>query len=198
GDTVLGTARTDVTGLATLNYTWEDSDIFNVSASYSSISDDLTMFVKDKNNLLSFNTWSGSDYSKTANYINKSDSVSISSSALNHYIGERSFLVNIGSATGYQFIDLETILECSQGDKFTLSARILSLMSCYLTIMEIRASPYAQEGISVIIQPSDSFQEYNISHTLSLTGDLYVGVRIASSSTSGVIYIDDIKLIKEE
>ena len=49
GSTVLGTAYTDCTGTATLSYTWTVSDIFTLTASYGNLSDDLTMFVKDKN-----------------------------------------------------------------------------------------------------------------------------------------------------
>lgn len=49
GNTVLGTAYTDCNGDATITYTWADSDIFNVTAQVGqSLSEDITMFVKDK------------------------------------------------------------------------------------------------------------------------------------------------------
>lgn len=48
GNTVLGTAYTDCNGDATMTYTWADSDIFNVTAQVGqSLSEDITMFVKD-------------------------------------------------------------------------------------------------------------------------------------------------------
>ena len=64
GNTVLGTAYTDCNGDATMTYTWADSDIFNVTAQVGqSLSEDITMFVKDKNRNYLF-----LDYAVTANH----------------------------------------------------------------------------------------------------------------------------------
>lgn len=90
GNTVLGTAYTDCTGDATITYSWADSDIFNVSANIdSSLSEDITMFVKDKNNLVSHNVWSGTDYKKNTEDLSPSN-VQISSTTEWGINGERS------------------------------------------------------------------------------------------------------------
>lgn len=64
GNTVLGTAYTDCSGVATITYTWADSDIFNVTAQVGqSLSEDLTMFVKDKDiNYLTYDIGVSSNY----------------------------------------------------------------------------------------------------------------------------------------
>lgn len=64
GTTLLGMDATDSNGISTFSHRVTEADIYDVHAVVrgTHAGDDIRMFVKDKNNLIPVNLWSGSDF----------------------------------------------------------------------------------------------------------------------------------------
>ena len=70
GTTLIGIDATDSNGVSTFSHRVTEADIYDVHAIVrgTHAGDDIRMFVKDKNNLYSYNIWSGTDLNKSIQY----------------------------------------------------------------------------------------------------------------------------------
>jgi len=187
GNTVLGTAYTDCNGDATMTYTWADSDIFNVTAQVGqSLSEDITMFVKDKNNLLTHNQWTGTDVTHDTTGFTPFNST-IESSISYSSNGNRSLKVTVEN-TGYKDVRLYPPSTLSTGITVICSVKILNPNGrVYVRIYE------NNDQFSVVDVPvSREWQLITVTQTL--TSELQQ-LNVASSSTPNEYYVDDISLV---
>ena len=94
GTTLIGVDATDNNGVSTFSHRVSEADIYDVHAVVrgTHAGDDIRMFVKDKNNILSMNLWSGGAYlhNITDIYNNTSREVSVSNDWSSK--GDESFL----------------------------------------------------------------------------------------------------------
>ena len=65
---IIGTGITNQSGVASYTKVYTESTICDVKAKIGTQEGDITMFVKDKNNLLDYNQWSCGDYSENLNF----------------------------------------------------------------------------------------------------------------------------------
>lgn len=183
GNTVLGTAYTDCNGDATITYTWADSDIFNVTAQVEqSLSEDITMFVKDKNNLWNHNVWSGTDYTHNTNDFTKNEN--LTSSTEWSYNGKRSLKLTRRTEehNGYT---TEHYTDLPKGD-YLFTLKIYSPINTGGSI-----TLFCSEG-NVTAQYPKNEDTQTIS--ISVTDKTVIGFRISLYSSLQSVWIDDIKI----
>ena len=79
GTTLIGIDATDSNGVSTFSHRVTEADIYDVHAIVrgTHAGDDIRMFVKDKNNLVNHNIWSGTDYLKNTSGIVTSPSIHV-------------------------------------------------------------------------------------------------------------------------
>ena len=155
------------------------------------------MLVKDNDNKLSFNTWSGTDYLKTAPYAQKSAGITIDSSDDYSFNGEHSFKITCLESNPYNFVDLEKINNVIKGDLITLTAYVKTNTPCILSIFEFESTASGHSGVSnVNIPVSNEFMDFQVSKNLIYNNVQYIAVRLVVTNNTGTTYVDNIKISK--
>ena len=152
-------------------------------------SDDLTMFVKDKENLYNYNLWSGTDYNKSLTY--KTDyitghSISVSSSNEHSSKGDYSIKIIPNEEAWVRFP--LNITSDYVGKTAHFSAKVYTNVSCtaYLLLFN-NDSQLSMKSVG--INSNLDFELINLSSSIvENTNLIYFNIL----SDRGVIYIDDL------
>lgn len=142
--------------------------------------------MKDTNNILPYNLWSGSDYENTITYASKTGSFEAIPS--NEYcdIGEQSY--KITSAEHNDYMRLYEQSNLSIGDEITFSTTILNVSN---GVVIVRISD-TENPVDIDVSPSSIPQRVSVSKTLTTT----VCRAIIYFRGSGDCYLDNNTLIK--
>lgn len=172
GNTVLGTARTDVYGDATITYTWADSDIFDVTALVSqNLSEDLTMFVKDNSlDYLFYDIGTTSNHNE--NYV---------SGVQVNYTPDGEILTNNLSGNKYYLCNLN---EASSDTRDTYDFQ--SPLKIEFEVLELKglASVYCANNSSPVgTDHQNIVSTGKFSKTITLSGDLSIGFKLRYGSS---------------
>ena len=183
---IIGTGITNQNGVASYTKIYTESTICDVKAKIGTEEGDITMFVKDKINLLNYNLWSCGDYLKNTNghaSINEGLSVEISSDyKLN---GEYSFKY-ASSLNQYQGVSFPIMTLPDNTSKATLSLTVLNLTGGN---MEIRLIENGNKTITV--PPSETSQEITIEKDVTTTS---IQITFIFRSANITAYIDNMRL----
>ena len=195
GTTLIGIDATDSNGVSTFSHRVTEADIYDVHAIVrgTHAGDDIRMFVKDKNNIISHNNWSGTDYLKNISIISIGSKLTAESSTDYNVNGERSYKLT-NPLQGGDSVILEKILgDFKQGTSITLSSKLF--------VKNTRSVLYLQGGVegssasnlsTVSLSENNSFGDASINIVLESDLDyLQIAVMVVDE---GVTYIDDICL----
>ena len=155
-------------------------------------SDDLTMFVKDKDNLAEFNIWSGTDYLNNTDGVHSGHIQKLSSSSDFSVNGNNSFKINFDE-TGFLYINFINI-NVVPDESYSASIKVYTNNNKPFVFRLIE--PLNTHVKDVQISSMDSIQTVMINNfTTNTTGSLRLQVNNNNGSI-GVIYVDEIILIK--
>ena len=183
---IIGTGITNQNGVASYTKIYTESTICDVKAKIGTEEGDITMFVKDKNNLLTHNQWAGTDVTHDTTGFAPFNST-IESSISYSSNGNRSLKVTVDN-TGYKDVRLYPPSPLSTGITVICSVKILNPNGrVYVRIYE------NNDQFSVVDVPV-SMEWQLITVTRTLTSELKQ-LNVASSSTPNEYYVDDISLV---
>ena len=154
-------------------------------------------YVKDKNNLASFNQWSGGGYSHNTNGLIVYDINPITVTVDNNYStnGDSCFKIESqGKQWGYTDVVFN---DFNIGEKIQASLDILPLQSsCILNIFAVTASENIMVS-AVTIPQNSTFQTYSISSIAIPEGTTDVRIRVLQNTANpSVLFMDNIIINK--
>lgn len=192
GNTVLGTAYTDCTGDATITQIWEDSDIFDVTATVGeNLSEDITMFVKDNKNLFSYNIFSGSDYLKNVSDVTcRQQGQKIVSSDEWSFTGNRSFKITLeGDAFQWCLFPVYNF----DGTNISISLKVYCPNgSCDIWLVEVKNDSLKKSSVRA---PSEhTVQTIELTRNLEFENPDYIGIRVNLLNVGDIVFVDDLSL----
>lgn len=190
GTTLLGIDATDSNGVSTFSHRVTEADIYDVHAVVrgTHAGDDIRMFVKDKDNLLTHNQWSCTDYLKNTTGFTHSPYCTIESSTEYSVNGERSLKVNkTEDGNAYARIELndsflEKIINIT-GNVKTISGQV------YFQLLEINGGIINTSQISI---PGGSDDEFSLTLQTG-TENTQIILQIIYFDYNG-IFLDNLKL----
>ena len=190
-DKLIGSGITNSNGVASLSKVYTDSVICDVTAKIGTQTSDLTMFVKDKLNLLSYNSWSGGDYlKKTEGFMVMNGAVTLSDE---HYNGNYSFylLRNVSSNNNCSLRFLYNYKFAQEYDGRTVLFRAkIYTPNNYARIQIYNGSQY----IEAQLPQNDKFEEITITTTIDYQKSYQFSINIHQNIDA---YIDDVELIPQ-
>lgn len=144
--------------------------------------------MKDTNNLLDYNVWSGTDYTENTSGINKNTISRIESTNQYAKIGEHSLKIINEDTTGSSKSVRPFTIPCSANTNYTLSLDILN-KSIYTVTVRLYYSEtnYTQ----IVVNPSYNMQTVNLSHTVPHDGNLICMIILNRQFT---IFVDNMEL----
>ena len=154
-------------------------------------SDDLTMFVKDKNNLFSHNVWSAGEIN---NSLSQFDTYNITATITEEYsfIGHSSIKITPNfTKEGYINVGGNNLFN-EKGKTVILTVDVYSSINCKLVIYD-RTDTYNASSINI---PADTPGTYHVSRQIS-DNAIYEWYRVTSpipNSESDFIYVDNWRL----
>ena len=144
--------------------------------------------IKDKNNLVSYLLWSGSDYSD--NFTNIISGCSLKRSSFKPVNGDCDIEV-ISTVEGYQHVRLGS-LDASPDEVYTGTVCIYNNSSSkvHLRLIEQETNSFND----VYIQPNNSIQKVTITRTITSTSTLMFYLVLREPAT---VHIDNITLTRQ-
>lgn len=192
GTTLIGIDATDSNGVSTFSHRVTEADIYDVHAIVrgTHAGDDIRMFVKDKLNLIDYNSWTGGDYLKNVSttYTNAYAKVSISTDWSDN--GDTSFYCELIDESGtWKWVDLFRMLSSTyESGTYTLT------LTAHNPTDTVQIVLYNDSNVqAVTLPPSET------SSTITITGDLsndkFVSCRAIQNRPLSVFF-DNITLFK--
>ena len=183
---IIGTGITNQNGVASYTKVYTESTICDVKAKIGTEEGDITMFVKDKNNLLTFNQWTCTDYLKNTEGFSNSPACGIESSTEYAVNGERSLkITKLDDRNSYTRITYnKPLIEKT----ITFSGTINTKGNMNITIFEMYNN--VDINVSRINIPSGVTQEFAVSLTTSAQNDYFIFQALITDDT----YWDNLQL----
>ena len=160
-------------------------------------SDDLSMFIKDTENLATYNQWSGGDYSHNTNglqvYTNQPITITIDK---DHSTNNDSSFKVVSTGKLWGFIDI-LITDFDIGDKIQATIDLLPIQSS--CILSVRAEgSNADIMTSIVTVPQNSvFNTYSVTSTSIPMGTTEVRIRISQNTVNPSTFFMDNILVKK-
>ena len=196
GTTLLGLDATDSNGISTFNHKVTEADIFDVHAVVrgTHAGDDIRMFVKDKNNLVEYDVWSGGDYNGSSISGLSKLRVNVSASSDYSHIGNKSMkVVRTGAGSAYvRLIDYTLSDESLIGSTVTISAYVYSpkaISKLSLLTYDSEDTRLSLNEVSSVV--SENEQSLTVSTTIP-TGTSKIRLNFYIGDNSLFDFIDDI------
>lgn len=193
GTTLIGIDATDSNGISTFSHRVTEADIYDVHAIVKGThaGDDIRMFVKDKNNALTFNQWSGGDSGTNFNPVAASN---ISAERSNDWSenGDYSIKLNIANNTNAMW----RLLNYPTGEISNIDLK-LQLYSPNVSLLLFLIGDYEGQHVltqSVNITSSDEPTLVNLTSEVNADIDTLI-ISMQNPSDVGIFYVDDLSLI---
>jgi hypothetical protein len=142
--------------------------------------------VKDTNNILPYNLWSGTDYEEIINF-SKSANMNVISSSENSYNGEKSYKIQSNNQS-LQYAGFD--MSINNGQNITVSLAIYN-PNKNLTL-RIQDNNNITDQVSIEIPPNNNWAIYSISFTAKSNTSVRT---LFIFSNGGVSYLDNINAI---
>lgn len=145
--------------------------------------------MKDTNNLLSYNVWSGSEYDGSISGFSKTSNLTLIPSNEFSIIGECS-IKGIRTADSSYYVDIQRLTTLSVGNTVTSTFKVYTSN----TAVNVALFSGNQGDISfVTVYASNLVQEISVSGVVP-TNSGYIATRIQAYEKNKPFYIDDISL----
>lgn len=192
GTTLVGLHATDSNGIATFSHRVAEADIYDVHALVrgTNAGDDIRMFVKDKDNILTHTQWSCGEFSNTVPGFNHVRAeLSLNSDWCSK--GDVSLkAVNLQNQNdGYIYITLNA----EEYDAYTFNCKINNQGETSSVRLQALDSEDSASNLITVSTPTKQITP------VELTGNIpegYSKIRITIHCVHGVVYIDDLCLKK--
>ena len=195
GTTLIGIDATDSNGVSTFSHRVTEADIYDVHAIVrgTHAGDDIRMFVKDKNNLYSYNIWSGTDLNKSIQYQTEyTTGRDITVTSSNEYSNTGDYSIKLISNENSAWVRFK-LQEISQyvGKTLTVSAMIYSpLTTLGVSLTFFDSNNNVIKTASATVNSNTQFTIVSLNDTV--TEDTSYVMFYLTPSTSTAIYVDDI------
>ena len=195
GTTLIGIDATDSNGVSTFSHRVTEADIYDVHAIVrgTHAGDDIRMFVKDKNNLYSYNIWSGTDLNKSIQYQTEyTTGRDITVTSSNEYSNTGDYSIKLISNENNAWVRFK-LQEISQyvGNTLTVSAMIYSpLTTLGVNLTFFDSNNNVIKTASATVNSNTQFTIVSLNDTV--TEDTSYVMFYLTPSTSTAIYVDDI------
>ena len=144
--------------------------------------------MKDTNNLVDYNIWSGTEYTKTATIVQKT--VTTISSNQFSAMGEDSYKIT-NNNDGYNYVDFMKYY-AEVNETLTYKATVFTDTPVILSIVEVKdAVTYAH---NVEVPVCKTFKEISLTAEINNIVD-FVYIRVAFFNNQGTCYVDNISLV---
>lgn len=150
--------------------------------------------VKDNNNLVDYNIWSGTDYSKTTSGVTVSNDVSVYSSTENSYNGDYSLKGKVTGNGNSKWFRIR--IDCTNENLSNLQAsiRILTPNNAQLFINQFDGTSQVKTK-DVMINASDNWQLISIEDALD-SNTIYILMHVSFYANQGEeCFTDDWKCL---
>ena len=173
-----------------------DDDVSTIDFSdvrINKCSDDLSMFIKDKENILTFNQWTAGEYKNNFQDFKSYGEYEKEITHDNSYIGDKSIKI-INNTTELTFLYIQQSISSEDINKtVTVSMDMQTNNPIYLQLML-----YGESGLlsvnEITISSSTTFNQYNISKNI-LENTSFITIRIRNNQQNNTSFIDNLSLI---